>query len=703
MKPAKAKPRWIKTMMLFSALFLFAFAPLSIAVSAASEDMRSVEGVIDLSADRSAAGKQYIPLQGQWEFYWNELLEPGDFAAKASLPEAAYLEVPSLWGEQQTDSSAEQSTELEVAKYGFGTYRLQIKLPGSDVGRSKALYIRPVGSAYRIWVDGQESPGLGTVGTSRAEEIPQVYANLIFFEPDRSTMEIVIQVSNFSFREGGVISEIAYGDAAALNTHMNKTTYADLFIAGGFALIGVYHLLVYGFRQKNLPTLLLGIATLMMSARTLLMNGYLTMHVLDLNRWELLVKLEYLAENIGFLFFVLLIKNLFPREVHRYALNAACGLVAALSAFVVLTPARIFTETMLEQTAAKAVILVYFICYVGILAFLRKREGALINLSAVLVIFAAIVNDMLYHARLIGTVELINYSAVAFLLAQAVLVSYRYARLVRKNDALVAELGEMNESLEKRVRARTEKLREANERLSEMKEVRTKMLVNIAHDLNSPLAGVQTYLQLMGREAPMIDRPSVVKQLILKTVYIQRLIHELFELAKLESREQTFEWSRESASDWLESVYKQFAEEFAYEETELRRGRWECGNEEEELHVRVDRYRMLQVFNNYMDNAIKFSRGRSAVITMHVYAERQSADGKGRLMVEIEDRGEGIPEEELPLVFSRLYKKRTDNEEGSGLGLAIAAQIIEQHGGEVGARSVPGEGSVFYFTLPLAE
>lgn len=651
-------------------------------------------GSMDLRTDTSADGKQFVPLHGKWEFYWNELLEPGSFELRGIEP--TYIEVPLSWRSQP----AAVFSGLTDVRYGYGTYRLQMLLSPDDIGRSKALLIRSVGSAYRIWIDGKERPGLGIVGKERSAEKPQAHTNLIFIEPGSERMEIVMQVSNHSFREGGIISEIVFGDSAALIVYLLKKMFFDIFIIGGFALIGLFHLIVYGFRIKYRLTLLVGLVTLAISARTLIINGYLSRLLLGIDSWELLTKLEYIVENIGFLFLVLLIRSMYPQEVNRYVLYASCVIALALSAFVLLTPARIFTETMLAQTLVKAVILAYFVFYVGIIAYLRRREGAVVNLPAILAIVLAIVNDMLYYARLVNTIELFSFSALLFVLAQAIIVAYRYARLEWRNDALVMELGEMNATLEQRVHLRTRKLREANEQLSEMKDVRTKMLVNIAHDLNSPMTGVQSYLHLMDKGK--IDRPDAVRQMVEKTDYIQRLIRDLFELAKLESGEQKFDIERVQASGWLEDIYRRFDADLEREQFTLQQGRWETAIDGTEMVVAIDRYRIMQVFQNYMDNAVKFSRARSSVITIHVFPEQHREDGVNHLVVEIADSGEGIAAEHLPHLFDRFYKKRTNNDRGSGLGLAIVAEIIAQHRGTVGARSEHGKGSVFYFRLPVA-
>ena len=112
--------------------------------------------------------------------------------------------------------------------------------------------------------------------------------------------------------------------------------------------------------------------------------------------------------------------------------------------------------------------------------------------------------------------------------------------------------------------------------------------------------------------------------------------------------------------------------------------------------VFADRHRMLQVFENLIGNAIKFTPtgGR---ITLGVVPQADS------VLCYVRDTGRGIPAEELPHLFDRFWQPRRSREEtrsGAGLGLPIVKGIVEAHGGRIWVESAPGEGSTFYFTIP---
>ncbi len=106
--------------------------------------------------------------------------------------------------------------------------------------------------------------------------------------------------------------------------------------------------------------------------------------------------------------------------------------------------------------------------------------------------------------------------------------------------------------------------------------------------------------------------------------------------------------------------------------------------------------RLMQVINNLISNAIKFSpNGATVAVRTRVQ--------NGGLMFEVADTGPGIPAAEIPLLFeefARLSNQPTGGEKSSGVGLSIAKQLVELHGGQIGAKSEVGKGSLFWFSLP---
>lgn len=110
--------------------------------------------------------------------------------------------------------------------------------------------------------------------------------------------------------------------------------------------------------------------------------------------------------------------------------------------------------------------------------------------------------------------------------------------------------------------------------------------------------------------------------------------------------------------------------------------------------VWADHSRVLQVFDNLIGNAIKFTTAGGVTLVARA--------GTGEVVFQVRDTGQGICAEDLPRVFDRFWQAQAEGHAGAGLGLAIVKGIVESHGGRVGVESEPGKGSTFWFTLPVA-
>jgi two-component system phosphate regulon sensor histidine kinase PhoR len=123
-------------------------------------------------------------------------------------------------------------------------------------------------------------------------------------------------------------------------------------------------------------------------------------------------------------------------------------------------------------------------------------------------------------------------------------------------------------------------------------------------------------------------------------------------------------------------------------------------NELADLTALADAHRLEQVLANLVDNAIKYGRAQGSVT---VGGRKTEA---GKIEAFVKDDGPGIPPEALDRIFERFYrvdKARSREQGGTGLGLSIVKHIVQNLGGEVWAKSEPGKGATFFFTLPQGQ
>ncbi len=416
------------------------------------------------------------------------------------------------------------------------------------------------------------------------------------------------------------------------------------------------------------------------------------------------MQLHFVMRILGVLCYISLVRAFYPKDVHRFMHWASIVISSLFLLQVVVTPPEMFTLTMPVQTMTTVALLIYYAVYVGIVTVKRKREGALLNMIGLCLLILAIINDTWLYAKGTNTWELLPVTLTFFLMLQGIIISRRYSRITKQNSDLAQSLQQLNHQLEDTVTERTKELRQKNEQLSMQDEQRSRLMANIAHDMGSPILGVQSSLHILAEdELTKKDKQTVVELMLRKVNYVKHLIDDLFQLAKLESRQSNFQWEVVTVTELETEIEERFRGLLKDEGTRMNVVRSDVAEMSgAPAKVRIDRYQLFRVLQNLMDNAVKFSRDQQTKIMIRSVVQ-EVGDGLERRqewLVEIVDDGIGIAPDQLPKLFERFYTRNPGVPEGSGLGLAIVKETIELHGGTVGVRSELGEGSTFYFVLP---
>lgn len=217
---------------------------------------------------------------------------------------------------------------------------------------------------------------------------------------------------------------------------------------------------------------------------------------------------------------------------------------------------------------------------------------------------------------------------------------------------------------------------------------RDEVLAVVSHDLKNPLEAVTLSASLLLRapESPRVRRYAEALQR--SAARMDRLIRDLLDLSSMDAGKFRLEPRRERIEAIVEEALAVLAPLAAEKGIALSAQGAPLGED-----VSCDRERVLQVLSNLLGNAIGFAP-RGGRITVRIALAGEEA------AVTVEDDGPGIPPEDLPHLFDRYWKSQSRR--GTGLGLAIARGIVEAHGGTIQVESVPGRGSRFTFTLPLA-
>ncbi|HUW63586.1 MAG TPA: ATP-binding protein [Spirochaetia bacterium] len=229
--------------------------------------------------------------------------------------------------------------------------------------------------------------------------------------------------------------------------------------------------------------------------------------------------------------------------------------------------------------------------------------------------------------------------------------------------------------------------------LRQLENLRRDFVANVSHELRTPLTSIQGFIEAMqdGMLGEGPDRAEHLGVMHRETLRLNRLIHDLLDLALLEGSKTEWEINLVEVADLFSRVLLKLGPQIREAGIEMREM-----VPAEIAPVLGNEDRIEQVLINLVSNAVRFSPPGGLI-------ELAAAGTPGEITISVRDNGQGIPAAELPHIwerFHRVEKSRSRSLGGTGLGLAIVKHIVEAHGGCVAVQSEPGTGSTFSFTLP---
>lgn len=236
-----------------------------------------------------------------------------------------------------------------------------------------------------------------------------------------------------------------------------------------------------------------------------------------------------------------------------------------------------------------------------------------------------------------------------------------------------------------------ETLAQAATDIKKADQAKRDLIANVSHDLRTPLTMISGYGEMM-RDLPGEKTDENIQVIIDESNRLTALVNDLLDLSKMQENKIKLEQTDFSLSDLVETQMKKYdvyrVQENYQFDMEVQAG----------VMVHGDEKRIEQVFNNFMTNAINYGGAKKHVVI-------RLSTLKDKAKIEVQDFGEGIPQEKLNDIWDRYYKidkKHVRVSNGSGIGLAIVKQILDLHHTEYGVESMVGKGSTFWFVLPTA-
>ncbi|OEF99227.1 hypothetical protein BHF71_09555 [Vulcanibacillus modesticaldus] len=232
------------------------------------------------------------------------------------------------------------------------------------------------------------------------------------------------------------------------------------------------------------------------------------------------------------------------------------------------------------------------------------------------------------------------------------------------------------------------------EEIIKSEQIKRDFIANVSHELRTPITFISGVFQgIVDNKITEITELKKFAYIGLdKIANMSRLIQDLLDLSRIEAKSFELQKTKIDLNETIRRILAHIEPKLTEKQIELQ-----VFIPDQSLWIYADSFRIEQVLNNLLENAIKYTPQNGMIQIKEFYLDN-------KVKVEITDNGKGISEADLPFVFERFYKAdkaRTPGTSGTGLGLAIVKSIVEAHGGEVSVKSKLNHGSTFSFTLPI--
>jgi hypothetical protein len=365
-----------------------------------------VDGVIDMRS-WDPPTQPIIALDGEWKFYWQQLVTPREITPDDKVPFAA-LSIP--WNEQVIGGNT-------LPDNGYASYAATILLPGTL--KSVSFSVPAVFNSYAFWVNDSLLCEGGKVGRNESESSPQWI---------RNTLVVAFQISNFEGTRGGCAETLRIGETKTLSNLDSAFTFSGLSLIVFFTIAAIIGFIVFFIFRP--PTFLyFALLSLSFALRFLFSDLYLYYETGLTIPWAIAARIEYLTVPFIIMSAAAFIASLYPQEFHRLALLIIMVLNGVACAFLAFAPTSFLSPVLLAVQIQSLLFIAYVI--IAILRALTFNRGGAWVTAVGLAIFACVgfynIYTFLNGAELNRTVIHVGYG-IAILLN---LVSLFYRTPIR--------------------------------------------------------------------------------------------------------------------------------------------------------------------------------------------------------------------------------------------------------------------------------
>lgn len=613
------------------------------------------EGVLDLRG-MPFDDKRIVTINGEWEFYPEQLLEPASLASKSATGQQ-WIQVPGSWKEQTSTGT----------NFGVGTYRLRVLVdePNDIFG----LRLPSIQTASRLYINNElvMENGHPSIKAEQNDSNNNPYS--AYFRPDAQQMDMVIQVTNFDYPyAGGITQSIKLGTAAAIDHEVLLRQSLQLTVAVVILMHAFFSIILYflGYRNKSVlffTALLIFTFFAILSDDDRVLMEWLPMNLFWITKIRLI---SYLGIGLCLTWFghAMFGEGTFKRFMRLFNIfGVLCLLAAVVVPLEWIVPVRKMLLVLL-------IINVIFLPRFVLGAIYKGEKDAFLILLSVAAVTVNQVSSGLFKAYFWSDMPYYPIDLIIAFLGFAAFWFNRFYQNTLRVQRLAADL------------QKADKLKDD-------------FLANTSHELRNPLHGIinmaQSVLEEAGGELGARSQGRL-ELMINVSRRMALLLNDLLDVTLL--KEQNLRLNKRMLN--LHALAHGVTDMLRYLSEGKKLGLVvdipaSCPS------VMADENRLLQILFNLVHNAIKYTEEGTITISA------ESHDGM--VVIRVTDTGIGMDEETQERILKPY--ERGDSSisaigSGIGLGLSITKQLVELHGGELRIHSIPGIGSEFSFSLAAA-
>ncbi|HEV8405908.1 MAG TPA: ATP-binding protein [Nitrososphaera sp.] len=265
-------------------------------------------------------------------------------------------------------------------------------------------------------------------------------------------------------------------------------------------------------------------------------------------------------------------------------------------------------------------------------------------------------------------------------------------KILQQANAKLVNQSEDLRKINKELAERNKELSEANTKLRKLDAMKTDFIMIAAHELRTPIQLILGSVQLA--EKGLINSEQAWKTIASEVKKLAEMATYLLDVGKIESGTFTYDMKPLDVSQLVEELVSS-STKFCSQDDLITIN---IDLDDDHVKILADEHRLMQAFLNIINNAVKFAK--NGTITIRTRTDRDN----GLVEVKVVDDGTGIPEEILPILFSKFVTKTNENERGTGLGLFITKSIVEAHKASIKAmNNKNGKGATFTVSFPIYE